>query len=120
MNPKLEAEGSTFYTIPVEDIDYWISVGINNIEQYNHNDAAATHSDLFKDLYGRRPRWPYDSMRTEDINEHIDHLSKEMEEKMKSPKDIKKDQEEIMENLKKSGKETGNYALANLGSMLGR
>lgn len=117
---ELEAEGCTFYTLPVEDIDYWISMGINNIEQYEHNDAAATHSDLFKELYGSRPRWPYDEMTTEDILESVDHMCKEMRERNKTPEEIKKDQENVIQELKKSGKETGNYAFADLGNMMGK
>jgi hypothetical protein len=40
----------------VEDLNHWTSKGITTVEQYDQYMRDATYSDLYKEVYGTRPR----------------------------------------------------------------
>lgn len=117
---EAEAEGRSLLSTMVSDPEHWAGYDVYTIDQYEHLSAQGKHTDLFKEIEGTKPRWmPYEDMTTQEINDQIERLEKLMKEKMKTPAEIKEDQNKVMEKIKESGKEAGNYAFANLRNDMG-
>lgn len=115
---ELEAEGCTFYTLATEDLDSWIKSGINNIADYEHNEAASIHSDMTKERYGSRIRYPYSEMTTEDINEDIDRMSEHNKLDQEHEQKLKEEEQKRAEERKKDNKYQGNFAFSGLNSLM--
>lgn len=53
---KCIAEKATFYTLSVDDIDFWAEHGVMSISDYNRHNLHADFSDTYKEVNGFRPR----------------------------------------------------------------
>lgn len=54
----------------------WIDRRITTIEEFMRNELVGTYYDLFKDVYGYRPR-DFQEMTNKQLEEEIEYLSKE-------------------------------------------
>lgn len=115
---EMEAAGATFYTLPMEDLDKWIEAGINNIAEYLHDEAASIHSDMCKERYGMRMRYPYSEMTTEDINEDIDRMVEHQRLDDEHEKKLQAEEQKQAEERKKANKYQGNFAFSGLDSLM--
>lgn len=117
LKEEAEAAGQSVMFTAQEDIDHWISMDINNIAQYEHAAAAGNHSDIYKDIYGSKPRWmPYEHMTTEEIQEDIDRIVALDKEMNLSPEE----QAERRKQALAAQPEVGNKAFKDLGKIWGR
>lgn len=70
-----KANGATFYMHPTDDIDHWIEMGINTIEQYELQQAISFFSDFYKEVVGIRPRhYDFSLMTLADVEKEIGYL----------------------------------------------
>lgn len=115
---EMKAQGVTFYTLPDEDIDRWIEAGINNIAEFKHDEAASTHSDMTKDIYGFRMRYPYGEMATEDIWEDVARMADEQRAAVEYKENLKLEEEKMAQERKKDNKYQGNFAFKGLDGMM--
>ena len=68
--------GSLFSTST--DLQHLIYSGINTIEEYEHSNAVTEHYELYREMYGIKPRWIlYDDMTTEEIVKDIKKMMNE-------------------------------------------
>ncbi len=72
---KCKADGATFYMHPTDDIDHWIEMGINTIEEYELQQAISFFSDFYKEVVGIRPRhYDFSKMTLADVEKEIGYL----------------------------------------------
>lgn len=64
-----ESPDTRFAGLLSEDIAHWAARGITTVEQFEHAMAVEHYYNMYKDIYGIKPRWmDFDSMTAEDIN----------------------------------------------------
>jgi hypothetical protein len=62
-------------TLMIEDADHWAGNGVRSIAEYKHYMASAEHYEVYRDVYGIKPRWmDYDSMTLAEIEADLDRL----------------------------------------------
>lgn len=72
---RCKAQGATFWAHPTDDLNFWIEMGINNIEQYERHQAIALLWDMYKEVVGIRPRhFDFSQMTMDDIQKEIGYL----------------------------------------------
>lgn len=76
---QLNSKKHDMYIKLVEDPEHWAEFDIHTGEELAHYLAKETHRDLFKELYGVRPRhMKYDQMSVEEIKAKNDQLEQEL------------------------------------------
>lgn len=98
---KAEEEGMTIFCQPTSDPDHWAEVGIYNVEEYQHEEAASLYSDMYKEMTGIRPRGR--NMTTDEYRYEIDQMAERNREQQKTEEQRKK--ESLDAQAKKQDKE---------------
>lgn len=77
---QVAAQGGIVVCAPVEDVQFWIDMGINTIEDYERQQAWTTFWELYKEVMGVRPRhYDFSEMTLADIEQEIAFLVKHQE-----------------------------------------
>ena len=77
-NEASKAKG--FIGMIVEDIEFWIERDINSVEQFEIHEAQCTLWDIYKDVYGVRPRhMDINNMSLDELQHEIDFLCGRLE-----------------------------------------
>lgn len=78
---QLNSEKDDIYIKLVEDPEHWAEYDIHTGEELAHYLAKETHRDLFKELYGVRPRhMKYDQLSVEELETKNAQLEQELVE----------------------------------------
>ena len=65
----------------VQYVEYWFSVGVYSVEDFKRHCMERDYWNLYKDLYGIRPRCVnFKEMSNEDLEAELKNLSSELEE----------------------------------------
>lgn len=116
---KAEANPDTTYFNLTTDVDHWIESGINSVDEFEHNEAASTFSDFFKELNGFRPRHlKISTMTTAELNLEIDSLNEQQLAEDQYQADFQKSEDAKALARKEANKYQPNHALAGLGDLM--
>lgn len=94
-NEAAKAKG--FVGMVVEDAQFWSERNINSVEEFEIYDAQCTLWDIYKDVYGVRPRhMDINNMSLGELRSEIDYLCKCLEGQLEAEREEK----ELLERAK--------------------
>ena len=79
-----------------EDLAHWAEIGVLTVRDLMRYEMETQYSDLYKDVYGVRPRGVnFSAMSYEDLSEETAHLMREMEQQAAYEAEYQARQDEI-------------------------
>jgi nitrogen fixation/metabolism regulation signal transduction histidine kinase len=97
------------------DLDHWARYSISNIKEYDHYMASEAHSQVFRDIYGVKPRYIYENMSTDEIQSDINTMLKHEMEEQQEQKDA---EAKILKQRRENNKPILNRPFSDLKSMM--
>jgi hypothetical protein len=87
-----------------ENLAYWAEVGVETVEQFEFYIACSTYSDVYKDVYGGRPRG-YFPETLEELNLAIERLQETLQFEIESERERDEERMEEMGRLEREYEE---------------
>jgi len=116
---EAKANGAVATIVPSDDIDMWIDMGVNNIEQYKRVQLEGEISDMFKEEYGVRPGPCNPDATIEQLEQELDSLYRSARQTRELEKQMREEQSRRIQERKARNKYQPNNVFAGLKDMIG-
>lgn len=113
-----KADGAIMIITPSDDIDMWIRMGANNIEQYTRIQLEGEISDMFKEIYGMRPSACNTDATIEQLQAELDGLYASMQVDAEREKAWKEEESRKIQARKARNKYQPNNVFGDLKELL--
>ena len=115
---QAKADGAVMIITPSDDIDMWIQMGANNIEQYTRIQLEGEISDTFKEVYGIRPGACNKDATIEQLQAELDNLHNSLRIDAEQEKKWKEEESRSIQARRARNKYKPNLAFAVLADLM--